>query len=365
MATTRVVVALVAILLLAPRGVGQDPLVAAATAREKATQSVDVRFHVTELVAKGSYSPLAAAEVAKTGSTTIKLSPPQDITLESDNRLVLDGSKVRSEFNHPRVRIPGGAVPKKPTLTTVNGEVARTLFPNGIGSESKPSGIISPGPRSPGLAHYLFTPLMMHFRGTNPDLVPYPIPSLKNSERTERIGTRTCRCYTKEISKDRIAEFWFDTENYDLIRIRKLKGGVPYEECEIEYQSIPNAGSALKSWVRTDYTDEGKIRTRATVTVTDIAINNPPDASAFEVVFPPGCKVHDQRVRKEFLVTENGEFQELEITGVETSSTIAQPGSSWFQRNRWLSIGWLVTLLVVCTWIVWRWRSRTTAALSS
>ncbi len=362
MATTRVVVALVAILLLAPRGVGQDPLVAAATAREKATQSVDVRFHITELVTKGSYTE-QAAEMARPGTKTGQAIPAQDTTLESDNRLVLDGSKARVELRHPLFQLPAGTISKdRSAITTINGELSRSLVQSGSDPKTQqPWGVIRPGLQSSDLGHFHLLPLMMHFRGTTRDRAPYLIQSLKNTERTQPIGTRTCKSYTSEISKDKIAEFWFDTETYELVRLRKLRRGVPYEQYDIEYQAIPNAGSAPKSWVRTEYTDAGKLQKSSSVTVTEIAINSPPNASEFEIVFPPGCKVHDQRVRKEYLVAENGDFRELDLWGNETSTTIAPPGSSWFQRNRWLSIGLLVALLVVCAWLARRWRSRATA----
>jgi len=106
------------------------------------------------------------------------------------------------------------------------------------------------------------------------------------------------------------------------------------------------------SWVRTEY-DGGKVRKTATVTVTDLRINPSLAPGDFEITFPPGTHVHDQRNRKEYRVQPSGGLRELDVYGKETGGDIPQPGTSWVSRNKWLVVG-LVFTVTCAVLLLWR-----------
>src|SRR5262249_16682265 len=79
------------------------PAVAAARSRQQSVKTINVEFKRIQLYAKGSESEKAPSVVKP--KTTV---PASDITLESINRLVIDGDKIRYENNHPLWKFPEG-----------------------------------------------------------------------------------------------------------------------------------------------------------------------------------------------------------------------------------------------------------------
>ena len=85
--------------VLASVAVGQpgkmdDPAVTAARVRQERIKTAAIEFKVTEVYSKGSVSE--GNPVIKKGS----IAPPDETTLESTNRFVIDGTKTRYEGNH-------------------------------------------------------------------------------------------------------------------------------------------------------------------------------------------------------------------------------------------------------------------------
>lgn len=253
-----------ALLLLASADVvvGQDPLVAATNKRQAATQSFEVKFHIKELVAKGSYS-VTAAEMP--GGKTGLAIPAEDTTIESDNRLAIDGPKVRFEKNHPIWHLPIGQLTRTQTIAATDGELSKVFYPGGVGVDTEVTGIILRDARNGEAGIYHLTPIMMHFRGADPQFASYNVQTVKKGTSSLPIGGKLCHDYQRTLSKDVVVELWYDTASCELARIRKLRRGIPYEQYEIQYRAVPGLDSAPMSWVRTEY-DGGKIRKTATVT---------------------------------------------------------------------------------------------------
>jgi hypothetical protein len=346
---------MVALLSTAASGMGQDPLVAAVQKRQELVRSVDIKFHIKEFEAKGSRS--ADAAVAPGGKAGLVI-PAQDTTMESDNRLVLDGSKGRFENNHPMWHLPSGELTQKQTLSASNGELGKVFYPGGIGIGTEVQGILCRDARVMEIGIVYLTPILMHFRGADPATTPYHTSVIKNTGQKLPMAGGVWVEYQHPLSKDAVVELWYDpATGYDLRRIRKLRRGVPYEQYEIQYQRIPGIDSAPMSWVRTEY-DAGKVRKVTTVTVTEIRINPPLEAGEFEITFPPGTKVYDQKTQKEYRVQDTGDMRELDPSGKEIGASVSQPGTPWWSRNKWLMVGIGAALAVLCAVVILRRRSK-------
>lgn len=352
MSNAKTTLVMVALFATAGGAVAQHPLVTATKKRQEAVKSLEVKFHVKEVVARGAYTAMANE---LPGGKTGVISPEKDTTIESDNHLVIDGNKVRFENSHPIWSQAMGKFSQNQTISVTNGELSKVLYPNGMGTGTEITGIIRKDARETEIKAYLLVPLLMHFRGMDRDIAPFHVQVFKKGGSLS-IGGTQCEEYSHPLSKDLMMHFWYDPARFDLKRIRKYRQGVASENYEIQYQPAPGWDSVPMSWVRTEY-ESGKLRKTSTVTITDIRINPEIDTGEFEITFPPGTHVHDQRVRKEYRVNDNGEMRELDLYGQENGSSIPQPGTPWITRNKWLLTGIAVTVIVFVV-LVFRRRSR-------
>jgi hypothetical protein len=326
---------------------GQDPLVKAATERQERCRSVDVRFTVSEFVVKGSYTALAA-ETPGPGRATNATIPPNDTTIESDNRLIIDGNRVRFENNHPQWQLPEGSLNRKPLISVANDKLGKVLFTQGIGSGSEVNGIVRPTARSDEVRHYMLVPLLMHFRGADSLLCPYPVESLKSTARRFSIAGKEYQEYLYSASKDMDIEALYSCDTYHLYRLRKLRRGIPSEQYEVAARQ--DGGELVPfSWARTEYDTHGKVRKVATITISSLVLNAAHQSDEFDLSFPPGCLVHDQRHKptKEYRVHESGDWHELDISRRETGESVSPPGVPWVQRHFWLLIGSIAALVTI------------------
>ncbi|MBY0513959.1 MAG: hypothetical protein K2P78_08625 [Gemmataceae bacterium] len=354
-----IVVILVSVLLLAGTETrAEDPLVAAARARQEAVRAVDVRFHVKRFVAKGHYTA-AAKDMPKSTGQVI---PPEDATVEADNRLCIAVSRVRLEDSLPMWHLPSGELTRKTTISVSNEDLSKVYYPAGVGLHTEVVGIIRKDLQVWEIKSYQVVPLTMHFRACDPGVTPYDVRALKKTGQQLPVAGRRCEEYQHVVTPDSVVTFWFDAEaGYALRRIRKLRRGHNYEQYDVEYRPDAVAGMVPTSWVRTEFDEAGKVRTETRVTVTDLRINPALDSAEFDVRFPPGCHVDDQRTGKEYRVQADGDMRRITPDGRELDETIPQPGSPWYWRNVWVVVAGIVVVITTAVAVQYRRTAKRTS----
>lgn len=334
---------------------GADPLVDAAAARQQAIQSADIEFHLKAFYTKGYLSGMKLP-----GSKPPAPVPSADTTLEADNRLLIDGMRVRFEDKLPIWHVRTGELTKgKTCLSVSNGELAKRFFPAGIGTDDKVSGFIARDGRCEQIKESYLTPLTTFLRGLEPAFAPYPVQKLKKTGRVLLIAGSSCEEYSMGLSADLTIAFWFDSQaSYTLRRIQKIRRGLVTEQSDVHYQSHSQLGSVPSSWLMNQFDQAGKVVRSVEVTVTAFRLNPSPPAELFEIEFPPGCEVFDERTTKYYRIQPSGDMREVTSSGQELPNVIPQPGVSWVRRNIGLLIGLAALLMVSVFYVVRRVRNR-------
>lgn len=86
-------------------------------------------------------------------------------------------------------------------------------------------------------------------------------------------------------------------------------------------------------------------------------INEPQPAELFEIQFPPGCQVNEQRDgrNREFFVQSDGSLREISPrTGTWLTGPTIQAEGAWYWQYRWLLAG----CGVICAGLAWQYTRR-------
>lgn len=348
----------VALLLaaLAPYGTAADvdPAVAAARKREQAVRTARFEIHVREVHAKGSRSDLAGVAVR----TPV---PAEELTVESDNVLVLDGSKVRVETNHPSWS--GSRFVPSRRVEVSDGRTTTTLFPDGVGSDRRPQGAVDPGVSHGEARSARWLPVTMAVRGLTPGVTESPLTGLQPGHAVEEIDGDRCREYTEPGSPGTQVRYWLaPTKGYVVRRARWSGARGVTKQTDVRYREDAAVGWVPSGWVTAEYTPDGRAVVTETVTVTTARLNEPVPEDAFRVAFPPGTLVADAAAQKEYRVGPDGAWREVDpAERIRLAGRPPQPGPvTWWQLALFAWIGVAVTLGVLLA--VWLRRRRSLPA---
>ena len=315
-----------------------SPIVKAAQSRQDLIKTVDVEFKLTETISKGGLSDTLALRGAAV--------PREETHLQSTNRLVIDGTKVRYEHNHPIMNLEHGKPFAKKYVSVFNGNLAKSFHPNGIGPDETTVGVIGSGPKIMDIKSYVLTPITLAFRGLDPAIAPFSIADFEPTGVTLPIDGAACCEYKFTPWKESVLTIWADpAKDHVVRRLRVEKNGRLAEQQDISYRRDDRWGWIPTTWVRNRYTANSQVGITSTVSVETIRLNESQPEELFELRFPEGTVVHDQRTTKDYLVKSNGNMHELSSRGEELPASVPQPGVSWFERNRWL-LGSLVLILL-------------------
>lgn len=309
---------------------GDSGLVEAAQARQDAIKTAEIEFTVKEVVAAGGIS-YSSPTPPKGGEV-----PAQETTLESTNRLVISGRSIRYENNHPIWDTQAGALRPIRMINVCNGQYDKTLFADGLNASNTPEGLVNRNPQSDAIKSYILAPMTIALRGLDSSITPYLVSQLKPTGGTLSIAGAPCREYTRSAGRDQIMTFWFDpASGYAARRIRKEYQGKPLEQYDITPRRGEDDQWLPASWTRTTYSLEGKVLVATRIEVLRVRLNTSLSDEQFDLSFPPGAKVHDARVLKDYRVKSDGTMREIsQATGEELSEVVSQPGDSWLNRHR-------------------------------
>ena len=207
---------------------------------------------------------------------------------------------------------------------------------------------------------YRLTPLTMAFRGHSRHMTPYMIEELRPTGVELPIRGRPCREYTLEPSPGHVLSFWLDTaRDFNVVRLRNQENGKLREQLDVEYKEHPACGWVPQSWTRNAFAPSGEVRRSTRVDVMELHVNEPQEADLFEIRFPAGVMVGDQRDSKDYVIQPDGSMREISPSGELLPTTKDQPGTPWYQRHRWLLLSVAASaVLLLATILVWRIRQR-------
>jgi hypothetical protein len=324
----------------------EDPAVAAARKRQEAIKSFDIEFKRTEVIPQGWFTkePKGALPGPR---------PEKDVTLESVNRVVVDGKKFRFEDNHPIRGILEFASSR--LVCSFDGTFEKGWFHHGTRNQSVPTGWIKIGTREGILSEAAMRPIWLSVAIPYSEVLPYNITSWKPTGATRVIDNTKDLEY--EIRRSRGAtRFYLDpSKDSAICRIENEVEGAIQDGWDIKNRRVEPVGWLPDSWVYTSY-ENGQLRRSSNVQITRIRLNEPMQADLFDVQFPEGTHVFDARDRKDYRANADGTLREVSLLDEKQAEIRPERRLSWFARNRWLNFGIAMTLLIVL--LIIRFRRR-------
>ncbi len=311
-----------------------DPAVTAARKRQEAVRTASVKLEVRHTIPRGSVS--ASYTLRPKSAPPV---PEEDKTLGWADRLVLDGEKVRYEKYFRTITMPSGRIRNRYSVSVFDGSVSIDFYSHGIGESSVPRAIIRRNTRLDEVTD-LLVPVTMVFRGLNRNLNFYPLTEMKPSGVVLPINGTPCREHILNNGPPEVTtSFFLDPgAGWVPLRITRQRLGRLSSQCDIEYHRHESGIWFPFSWVYTQYGAEGTAPTTTKVEVLDIRLNEPQAPEQFELVFPEGTQVYDERTGKEYRVQPDGTMRVLSPSGEELPDFVTQPVEPWYQRNQGLLV---------------------------
>ncbi|HXG09833.1 MAG TPA: hypothetical protein VNK04_08600 [Gemmataceae bacterium] len=343
-------------------GAEDAPGIAAARVRQESVKTVDIKLKLTEVYARGGVS-----EAEPPGPYKPKVAvPDKETTLESVNRLVLAGTKIRFEENRPSFRLPDGELIHRSRLSVSNGSRAKGFYPKSFfGNRDHGTGVILKDARQDDVRSYILTPLTMTFRGLDPAISPYPVNMMKPTGLTLPIEGVKYEEYSYKLSDKWTITCWLNPDqDYVIRRIRLLANNSLSEQFDIQYHRDENVGWVPDSWVRNKYAPNGAVLVTSKVNILEMRFNAPQPDELFDIQFPTGSEVIDHRDGKLYKVQPDGTMRELSRDelipgGAMIPRSDELPKYPWYRRNIPLLTG-LGVVFIILTYVLIRRRTRLT-----
>jgi hypothetical protein len=306
---------------LPPQGVADDAAIEAARRRQSAVRTADFQFTRSEQIVRGGISPFP-------------ITPDKDMTLESTNRLVVDGDKVRGEDRHPQLN-PNSTLRRRTSISLFDGLTSTFFLPEGGTGQGPPIAILDKGAIST-FVEADAEPLIYTIRGGHPLLARNWLDALKPTGESLRVAGAAWEEYVVDHGSDK-GHYWFDPTQDRVVRRIRLdpRGPVVYAETlDIEYCCHEVAGYLPTKWVRKRFSKDGAILATTTANVVSASINAPVAAEEFDFPFPAGTTVIDNRKQATYRVQPDGRWLPAKIApAIADASHDDAPALPWYRRG--------------------------------
>jgi hypothetical protein len=317
----------------------ESPALTAARKRQEAVKTLAVEFTVTQSIPQGG--------IAKAlGPPLNEPFPDHETTVESKNRLLIDGDKVRYEENHVHFFKPGRDVIQLKKVYVYDGSATTTLFPPLTG-DGVPSGVINTADQD--FTSPVLDPIGHTFRPMNRLLFSLPIAAMQRSGATLSIDEDACEELVFEpprtpgTSKEMDAYYLDTTKDYVVRRIVHKLADLPSRQHEISYRRDDAQRWVPATWEIKEYARDGQVRAATKVVVTNLRINEAIRPEEFGIKFPEGSRLYNQNNNKNYQVQADGSLHEDNAnTGNMLPASVAPP-AHWYQ-NKWLLVGGAIAL---------------------
>jgi hypothetical protein len=328
-------------------------VVQAARQRQESIKALDIRFSLTEVVAKGSQT---APGILKPKSPV----PDRETTLKSENRLVFDGERIRIEYNHPQWSMPDGKLETASCVGVFDGSVAKDFYPKGVSGEWQPQGYIQRGAELWFLRQIHILPITLAVRPATMHLCGNWLKEIEPTGRQLPIDGARCAEYIVKSPNPRWqSSYWVDAgKDYVVRRVRWERQGKLDSQLDIYYREHKDPVWLPRAWVLNRYAPEGTLLSSAKAEVVEVQSNAPIPAQQFELQFLPGTLVVDKRQtpHKDYRVQPDGSMREvspLTHEALANSASVPQPGQSWYWQHKGLLLGILVAAVVLGCRYAW------------
>ena len=328
----------------------EDPAVAAARKRQESIKTLDVKFKHSESYAKG-----AVSDASRSNPNPPVPVPAEDMSVESMNRIVIDGEKIRVEDNHPGWYDRGKRTYKQSRIYTFDGDTGYLLQHGDYGERTIVQGGIEQGFLG---RDWHFVPLYISVRGLCPTFSSPTMAQLQPSRTTQTIGDDLCEQYVVPTKGGAPTLFWLEAKSdYCIRRIRNGNVDQSHSVYNVQNTCDEKYGWLPKSWSHEEHSWKGKLLATHTFEIQEMKINEPVPADDFKIEFPSGAMVAKNRngSHKMYIVQPDGSMQEDDL-----ASHMPLPArKTWYPPLTWsISAVILIVIGVLAIIVVRRGNAR-------
>jgi len=270
--------------------------------RQKKVVSARFRWNEEQTQTKGYVSKLLGPRLAgdRTGMV-----PPEGATAVLPMSLSFDHQMMRYELRRKEWRY--GSWSEYGELFTFDGKSGKNLRTDP--AKSHPVGQIRREDFHTEISNYYIRAILMTFRPTYPNMAPYRDASFKLTGRRATINGRLCHELLAIPSLDWARSFWVDPSR-DWVVLRFMdtsQAGIERWKLDVEYREDADAVFVPKSWSLISRHSDGSLLLSVRSTVTLAEINPKLALPEFDIDFPPGTFVFDDKSGGYFIQKQNGE----------------------------------------------------------
>jgi hypothetical protein len=335
--------------------------------REQRVRTVKIEWVERMTIAKGYLSSLFAdipSAREDVGIPAGAVVPPLDTTFDVPSSMTLDGAKLRYTRNDQQWSSKVNGYVLQPEICVYDGDVGKSLLPNGTPSTPYPSAIVRRANPAARFVHMM--PILMTYRALLPSFRGFNVESMEPTGGRAIIDNNTC-VELQETGSGNTLRIWLDPSlGYVMVRYLSLVQDHVRCKLDIRYVNGPDRNPVPKEWSFAWFTRDGKLESAASATVTKFEIDAAVNGGDFELEFPPGTLVNDSTNPKSevnYIAKERGKKRNIpreEMRATYEQLIASEPGNALGKKDRsWsIAVGVSVAVAVLAGAIlVWRRRS--------
>lgn len=329
----------------------KNAVVAAASTREQRARTIAITYKQEVRFAKGGMTEFLSA-VAPSKAIS-RVAPKTDTTVEFSNKLTIDLSKCRFENNEAVWNVAEGRLCQNNSLSVFNGQVAKKLYPNGIGGQATPRGLVLDNRQSMGARTYELFPIISACRGLRPDFTAITLDAVRMGGHQEMHDDSVYLEGSFQVSRTSTLSLWFDPKkDYVLRRMDDWNRGRTVRHLEVSRYEQHDGVWLPVVWKLDEFSDSGSLKKSSTIQVEEIKLNGEIPASQFNFDFPPGCLIYDQVANKYFRVEADGSLNERTARGLPITAGDVK------RRSPWMLLSLVLVSFLLIVFLIWTYARR-------
>lgn len=332
-------------------------------ARQERVRSAQWSWRERVFWPKGSISAFLVAgttpeELERRGlaSGMGKVMPPKDTIVDFAYRLLLDGEKVRLEYSGQEWAHARQAF-RPVQYVSVFGKEQKSCYLEGTGHATWPLGQVCVGPNYRDAHLAAVQPLMLAYRPLAASMMAVKVLQMSVKGKAV-IDGRTCMELTESLlQKGSVMYWWLDPEReFVVLRRLVMVNRKPFEEIEIRYWEDKAVGWVPHQWRTISYNaSSGKLLCIHEATLEEAVFNGPVEHTAFDITFPPGTVVTDEKTGSSYLIRSDGsrrviQEDETGMTYEQLRTKVVEESSGFPWRGLLLGLGIAALGLWVGRW---------------
>lgn len=296
---------------------------------------------------------------------------PKDMSYNVYHRLVIDGEKMRYSYDGKTWKQDMMDVTDMNHISVFDGQTPK-LLDKGVGLDY-PIGAVLRDQRSPDVTQLQNIPVLLCYRAANPTMSPITLANYSVSSEKATINGRLCIVLKEHPGlHNGVISIYVDPERgYSIMRYTIGVNGNVQVQLDLKYSSDSDSGWVPASWELALQSPSGLLQQHSQSSVTISKINPSIPPGEFQLDFPVGAWITDQRTKRDngdyvsFLVRSDGTervVRENEVT--VPHDQLMKTESRGILTARWFIIINFIVLMTVVGYFLWKIVKKTRRAAS-